>query len=309
VDVIGLNYDFEGCLDAHRRYPDKGIMFSEFCACGTTRGWYDETDPTRGYVTTYDHHTDHYFVSRDMNYTFLRNNPFMMGGFAWNAFEYRGESVYPRLGSCSGLLDLYLQKKDSYYYTAALVSKKPVLHILPHWNYQGLEGMPITVIAYTNALEAQLFVNGKALETHAVNQTGYAQWEVPYESGEIKVVATFADGTVLIESKHTTSAPVSLRLTVEECANAPEEIALVTCNFFDADGREVPTASNAVSFNCRGDGFIYATGADPSDHSSPYLHDRKAFSGTITVAVKRTGDGPIYLTARSEGLLSCYTEL
>jgi len=309
ADLIGINYDFDGCHEAHRRYPDKGVMFSEFCACGTTRGWYDETDPTRGYVTTYDHHTDHYFVSRDMNYTFLRENPFMLGGYAWNAFEYRGESVYPRLGSCSGLLDLYLQKKDSYYYTAALVSEKPVLHIIPHWNYQGLEGLPITVIAYTNAIEAQLFVNGKPLDKIPTGSKGYAEWKVPYESGEIKVVAAFADGTVLTEAKQTTAEPVAIKLTVEEQADNPEEIALVTCSFVDGNGLEVPTASNIVSFNCHGAGVIYATGADPSDHSSPYLHDRKAFSGKITVAVKRTDNGPIYLTARTEGLLSAYTEL
>ena len=309
VDVIGINSDFDGCIDAHRRYPDKGILFSEFCACATTRGWYEETDHTRGYVTTYDHHTDHYFVSRDTNYAFLRNNPFMMGGYAWNAFEYRGESTYPRLGSCSGLLDLYLQKKDSYYYTAALISPKPVLHLMPHWNYQGLEGLPITVIAYTNAVEAQLFINGKPLTRSLTECKGYVQWDVPYESGEIKIVATFADGSVLTKTKCTTGAPAALKLTVEETAAQPDDYAIVTCSFLDADGREVPTASNSVSFCCRGDGIIHATGADPSDHSSPYLHDRKAFSGTITVAVKRTGNGPIYLTARSEGLLSAYTEL
>lgn len=309
MDVIGINYDFNACLDAHQRYPDKGILFSEFCACATTRGWYDETDASRGYVTTYDHHTDHYFVSRDANYQFLRENPFMLGGYAWNAFEYRGESTYPRLGSCSGLLDLYLQKKDSYYYTAALVSKAPVLHLMPHWNYVGLEGLPITVIAYTNAVEAQLFINGKPLTRSLTECKGYVQWDVPYESGEIKIVATFADGSVLTKTKCTTGAPAALKLTVEETAAQPDDYAIVTCSFLDADGREVPTASNSVSFCCRGDGIIHATGADPSDPTSPYLHDRKAFNGKITVAVKRTGNGPILLIARGDNLQSTYIQL
>lgn len=309
VDVIGINYDFNACLDAHRRHPDKGVLFSEFCACATTRGWYDETDPTRGYVTAYDHHTDHYFVSRDTNYDFLQNNPFMMGGFAWNAFEYRGEATYPRLGSCSGLLDLYLQKKDAYYYTAALVSDKPVLHVMPHWNYDGLEGLPITVIAYTNAAQAQLFVNGKVWENAPINRGGYVQWDVPYVHGEIKVVATFEDGTTLTQSKCTTGAPVALKLTVEENAAAVGDVAIVTCSFLDENGQEVPTSANIVSFCCRGSGTIYATGADPSDHASPYLHDRKAFNGKITVAVKRTGNGPILLIARSDNLQSTYIQL
>ena len=309
VDVIGINYDFNACLDVHKRFPEKGVLFSEFCACATTRGWYDESDPTRGYITTYDHHTDHYFVSRDMNYEFLRNNPFMLGGYAWNAFEYRGESTYPRLGSCSGLMDLYLQKKDSYYCTAALVSEKPVLHIIPHWNYEGLEGLPITVIAYTNAPEAQLFVNGKACDIVLTKSRGYAQWDVPYEQGELKVVATFANGSTLTQSKVTTGAPTALKFTIEENAANLDDVAIITCSFLDANGIEVPTASNHVSFCCRGDGTIYATGSDPSDLTSPYLHDRKAFNGKITVAVKRTGNGPILLTARSENLQSTYIQL
>ena len=39
-------------------------------------------------------------------------------------------------------------------------TKKPVLHILPHWNWKN--GQTIDVWAYTNCDEVELFLNGKS---------------------------------------------------------------------------------------------------------------------------------------------------
>ena len=38
-----------------------------------------------------------------------------------------------------------------------------MVHILPHWNWEGREGQNIPVLAYTNADEVELFLNGKSL--------------------------------------------------------------------------------------------------------------------------------------------------
>ena len=37
-----------------------------------------------------------------------------------------------------------------------------MLHILPHWNWQGREGEPIDVWVYTNCQEVELLLNGKS---------------------------------------------------------------------------------------------------------------------------------------------------
>ena len=38
-----------------------------------------------------------------------------------------------------------------------------MVHLLPHWNWAGREGQTIPVMAYTNAEEVELFLNGRSL--------------------------------------------------------------------------------------------------------------------------------------------------
>jgi beta-galactosidase len=38
-----------------------------------------------------------------------------------------------------------------------------MVHVLPHWNWQGHAGQPIPVLAYSNADEVELFLNDKSL--------------------------------------------------------------------------------------------------------------------------------------------------
>ena len=47
--------------------------------------------------------------------------------------------------------------------TRASGPTKPMVHVLPHWNWQDREGQAIPVMAYTNADEVELFLNGKSL--------------------------------------------------------------------------------------------------------------------------------------------------
>ena len=41
--------------------------------------------------------------------------------------------------------------------------EQPMVHLLPHWNWAGREGQTIPVMAYTNAEEVELFLNGRSL--------------------------------------------------------------------------------------------------------------------------------------------------
>ena len=88
----------------------------------------------------------------------------VLGAYQWIAFEHRGETVWPRLCSQSGAIDLYLQKKDAFYQNQThWIEDRPLVHLLPHWNFKGLEGETVSVWAYTNCSELELFLNGKRL--------------------------------------------------------------------------------------------------------------------------------------------------
>ena len=50
----------------------------------------------------------------------------------------------------------------AFYLNKAYWSDEPIAHIVPHWNFEGLEGKDILVTVYTNCEELELFLNGQS---------------------------------------------------------------------------------------------------------------------------------------------------
>ena len=189
IDVIGFNYSLSEFDRIHKEYPDKPIFSSECCATGTTRGWYFEDSPEKGFTSAYDKDTSSWFMGRENTTAFFETRPWVMGVYQWIAFEHRGESVkWPRLCSMSGAIDLFLQKKDAFWQNQSFwIKDRPVLHVLPHWNFAGMEGEIINVWAYTNCNEVELFVNGESLGKKTA-EDHFFYFDVP-NVGESTIVA------------------------------------------------------------------------------------------------------------------------
>ena len=304
LDIIGTNYLWK-YIDAIRAaHPDKPFLSSECGATGTTRGWYFDDDPLHGYVSGYDHDINSAFMSRESTWKRILSYPWMMGGFFWNAFEYRGEAVWPRVCSVSGAVDLYLQPKDAFYQHKALWLEAPMAHILPHWNFAGREGDPIRVSVYTNQPQAELFLNGESFGKRSIETAGHAEWQVPYSAGRLEVRCG-KDGNILAtDVRETTGTAVALKLRLETPNLKPGDMALVTCFCVDSEGREVPDASPMVDFTACGDGRVYSTGSGNADHTPIFSPNRKMWMGRISVAVKRTGNKICRLYAMADGLQS-----
>ena len=305
-DLIGINYNHWSFDKVHEKYPDKALFSSECCATGTTRGWYFDDDTVRGYCCAYDRDTNSWFTGREFFHKFLLSHPYIFGAFQWIAFEHRGETVWPRICSQSGAIDLFLQKKDAFYQNQSHWTTEPMIHLLPHWNFMGREGESIAVFAYTNCEEAELFLNGVSLGRREIEKGGHGEWNVKYQPGELKVVG-YKNGKEAAQDKKITSGkPENLVLRLENGddirANGGD-IALFTCYTTDADGNFVPTASPFVEFNCNRYGTIVGTGSDVCDHSPVCLPVRKMRAGYISVAVKLGSEaGKLRLYASSENL-------
>ena len=231
--------------------------------------------------------------------------PWFMGGYQWTGFEYRGEAVWPRLCSQSGAIDLYLQKKDAFYQNQSHWLQTPMIHAIPHWNLRGREGEIIDVWAYTNQSAAELFLNGKSQGRREIEAWGHAEWKVPFEAGELKVVAYGKDGKIVAEDiKKTSGEPVALKLKLETPDLKAGDLAVVTCYAVDADGNEVPDASPMVHFMGGGAAKVYSTGSSISDHTTIFSPDRKMRAGRITVGLKINQAGTCKLYANADGLLT-----
>ena len=182
-----------------------------------------------------------------------------------------------------------------------------MVHLLPHWNWNGMEGRPVPVWAYTNAEEAELFLNGKSLGRKQIERYGHGEWLVPYEAGKLTVNAYMGGKLVATDEKITTGKGVRLALALDtdDIRANGKDIAVFTCTVVDENGLEVPDASPFVQFSANGAGVIYSTGSDVSDHTPLFRNERKMRAGRIGVAVKlKKGAGELEVIAQAEGLES-----
>ncbi len=305
AEVIGINYNLHQYDDIHKKYPDKPIVASECCAVGTTRGWYLDDAPEHGYLTAYDHPVGHYVVTREDTWKHFMERDWVAGGYQWAGIEHRGETVWPRLCSQSGALDLFLQPKDAYYQNMSHWIDAPMVHLLPHWNLQGRDGELIPVWAYTNCEEVELYQDGKSLGVQRPDKYTHVEWMVEYKPGILKVEGRNNGKTVVSKTVETTGPAAVLKLRLEDgnvCADN-EDLAIITCWCEDKEGRVIPDASPFIHFSTNRFGRIIGTGSDVCDHTPVNSLVRRMRAGLCSVAVKVGSEaGILRVYAKADGL-------
>jgi beta-galactosidase len=307
-DVMGYNYTDPGAEAFHEAHPGVPVIGTENVSAVGTRGIY-VTDPEKGYVGSYDPYTTTGRASAEGWWRFVSARPWLAGGFVWTGFDYRGEPSpygWPNISSQYGVLDTCGFPKDTFYYYQSWWTQKPVLHVFPHWNWPGLEGQTIAVWVHTNLEKVELFRNGKSLGMKDVPKGSHVAWNVTYAPGAVEARG-FRDGQpVLTARRETTGAPARIvaRADRKTISADGEDVAMVTVEIHDAQGRVVPTADNEVSFRVTGPGRLIGVGnGDPTSHESDKGETRKAFSGLCMGIVQSTTQaGTIVLEATSPGL-------
>ncbi|MBE6702492.1 MAG: glycoside hydrolase family 2 protein [Ruminococcaceae bacterium] len=305
-DLLGINYKWDHYEAVHAKYPNKAILSSECGATGTTRGWYHAADPARGVLSAYDTTINNAFRSREATWRFIMEREWLMGGYHWDFNEHRGEAAWPRVCSVSGTVDLFWRKKDAFYQHQSFWTDTPMVHLLPHWNHEGLEGEPIRVVAYTNQPRVELFLNGESLGSVGGLQWGHAEWQVPYAAGRLEAVAFDEKGDKTAQTvRQTAGKPVrlALKLETDDLKANGSDMALIGVTVLDAAGREVPHAEPTVRFVVSGAGTLCGTGAANTDHVPVSCPDRKLWQGQGAVAVRAGLEpGECCVIAEAEGL-------
>ena len=296
-DVIGINYNLASYDEVHAQYPDKPIIASECCATGTTRDWNFDVD-TFGRLPDRDRDANNWFLGREKTYRFLRERPYVSGSFQWAAVEHRGEAAWPRVCSASGALDLFLYKKGAFYQNKSHWTQEPMAHIVPHWNFEGLEDVNVTV--YTNCEELELFLNGESMGRKQIKKYGRGEWRVKFIPGTLEVKGYINGNEVCSDSRKTAGKPAALKLSQDnDFAFNKSDIALFTCECIDEKGLVVPDAAEFVRFSVSAPAEIIATGSDNCDGLNPANHERKMYMGKIRIAVRNGGED-FTLTAISD---------
>ncbi|HTJ10467.1 MAG TPA: glycoside hydrolase family 2 TIM barrel-domain containing protein [Dinghuibacter sp.] len=264
-------------------------------------------------------------INAEQLWKFVAVHDYVIGDFMWTGIDYLGEARWPGKGSSSGVIDMTNLPKDGYYFYQSQWTDKPVLHLLPHWNWAGREGQSIPVIAYTNCDTVELYLNDKYLGTKyrefprqgnsgAWNKYArpyvaittadlHLSWDVPYEPGTIKAVGR-RNGETITTEIHTAGAPAALKIIADTTVISTDDAATVHVDIVDKDGNVIPTADNPLTFSVTGAGRLAGVdNGNQRDDDAFSLPRRHAFKGHA-YAVVRSGrtPGPIHLTVTADGL-------
>jgi beta-galactosidase len=332
LDVVGYNYVdrwrdrrekfYE--IDRHD-YPERKFIGTETSAMHGPRGGYaleEPDDPFYGRAATTA-------IEVEQLQKFIQTYDYVSGDFIWTGIDYLGESRWPaKLGS-AGAIDTCGFPKDAFYFYQSRWTKEPMLHLFPHWNWTGREGKVITVTCYTNCETVELFLNGKSFgvkgyafprpgmtekyghyppRANALQTTAdlHLSWDVPFTPGVLTAKGT-TDGKVIREVEiHTTGSAAKIALTADRprITAKPSDVAHVTVQVLDADGRPVATADHDVTFTLRGPGRILGIdNGDPNSHESYQGPNRRLFNGLALVVVQASAaEGTMTLSAASGSL-------
>ncbi|HEV2135978.1 MAG TPA: beta-galactosidase GalA [Terracidiphilus sp.] len=307
-DVVGYNYMDPQAKAYHEAHPDRPVIGTETVSAVGTRGIYI-TDPAKGYVGSYDPWTTTGRASAVGWWSFCDSQPWLLGGFVWTGFDYRGEpspNQWPNISSQYGIIDTCGFPKDTFYYYRAWWTDEPVLHLFPHWNWQGMEGKEIAVWVYSNLDKVELLLNGNSLGTQEVKKNLHPAWVVKYAPGTLEARGYKGGKVVMTAKRETTGAAAKLVMKADrrQVSADGEEVAMFAVEVQDAHGRVVPITDNEVAFTVSGAGKLIGTGnGDPTDHAPDKGSSRKAFSGRCMALVQSLKkDGEITVEAASPGL-------
>lgn len=341
LDVPGFNYRTHRYVEAYGQLPQNLVLGSETASTVSSRGVYKFPAKLKKRAMYDDHQSSGYDLEAcswsnvpDEDFALADDYDWTLGQFVWTGFDYLGEpspydtDAWPSHSSVFGIIDLASLPKDRYYLYRSLWNKRDnTLHVLPHWTWPGREGENTPVFVYTSYPEAELFVNGKSYgkqrkldaKTALSLKEKDALWlqrryrlmwmDVPYEAGELKVVAYDKDGRPAEEKiVRTAGKPHHLEVVADRMQLTADgkDLAYLTVRVVDKDGNLCPADNRLVTFSVKGAGtFRTAANGDATCLDLFRLPRMHAFSGQLTAIVQTgTEAGQLVFEAKAKGLKS-----
>ncbi|RDC57862.1 glycoside hydrolase family 2 protein [Pedobacter chinensis] len=242
--------------------------------------------------------------------------PWLSGTAYWPFKDFstpvRPDNPVPYMNQ-KGVIERDFTRKEAYYVFQSYWTEKPMAHIYGHtwpvrWGEEGEEKM---VKVYSNATEAEIFLNGKSFGSKKRNSQDYPaaglRWNFPFVKGEntVKVIAKKGKEIATDEIKFNYqiekwTKPVEMTLTK---VDQQGDVATVEIRLFDNKGVQCLDAVNWINFGLTGDGKMI-------DNQGTSSGSRKvqAYNGRAIIKV-RLNKGKSIISGSSEGLKTIFMEL
>ena len=274
TDIAGYNYR-EAHYDAdHKAFPQRVILGSE-----------NSHDPAA--------------------WRAAEERPFIAGQFLWTGSDFLGECRgWPERISGAGLLDLAGNGKPLYERRKALWTDAPFARLACQpetdrgvWRdaflYDGEEGKPVAVSAYTNEKEAELFLNGVSLGKKTVAPADFCRvtWAFDYEPGTLTVKTPTAEDTLSTPGK-----AVRVMLTPFVPLHTDGDFTAVDVTLIDENGNVAAADDRTLTYAFVGDGEVRGIENGKGDDLTPYAAPyRQTYRGRAVAYLRHKGEGTLFV--------------
>ncbi len=318
-DIVGYNYMLHKHEGDHQRVPDRVIWQTESYPRDAFQNWATVNDNS--------------YVIGDIVWTGLD----YIGESGIGRYYYDGQTPgehyhrpqWPYHGAYCGDVDITGWRKPISHYRSMLWNKDgehlymavrepdgyfgkihqtqwSVWPTWESWNWPGWEGRDIEVEVCSHYPTVRLYRDGQLVgEQHVGRDTKFqAIFRLPYQAGTLRAEGIDEQG-VTRETRElaTVGAPHAIRLSADRTQLHPDgqDLAFVTLEIVDAEGRPCPLADNQLRVAVKGSGQLEALcNADWRDLDSMRDADHKAWKGRAQAIVrsgKKKGKATIVVTS------------
>ena len=267
LDLSGYNYREKFYDDDHAKWPDRVILGSE-----------NSHDPAA--------------------WRAVEDRDYIAGQFLWTGIDFLGECPgWPLRISRAGALDLRGKEKPLYAQRQALWTKDEMIRIAVGsaetddrgawgecFRWEGTPGEKKRIACYTNAAEAELFLNGRSLGRKAVTREGgqRAVWTAEYAEGVLEARTAAAEDCLATPGK---AQKIRISSGRQRMAADGTDTVQVTIELLDGNGR--PAEDETVVCQAVGDCALLGLENGRPDDLTPYPEKhRLTREGTLTAYIR-----------------------
>jgi hypothetical protein len=233
----------------------------------------------------------------------------------------------------AGVIDLAGNKKPEFYFRQSLWSEKPMVFIGttdrltdrepvslwahkrvdPVWNWE--DGKVISVNAFTNCEEVELFLNSRSLGSKKMSESTNRTltWEVPFAKGTLSAVAKNKGVMVANAELKTTGAISAIIASCDKKSIKADKqaIAHIYLTLSDEAGNDVYTAENEVTCEVTGPARLLGMeDSNPSNIEDYKDNKQKAYHGKLLIYLQATDKpGTVTVKLSSPGLKDVFIDL
>lgn len=320
LDICGYNYAYTRYEADHERFPDRVIWGSETHVVNFYDSWHTVLRNS--------------YVLGDFTWTAYDNlGEAGTGRALWaRDGEIKGISLaeYPWRSCYQGDLDLCGYRRPQSYFREAvwLGGTEPRIFtthpehygegftgtgwhwydVLDSWTFEDKYlGKPVKCEVYTDADEIVWYRNGVEIG-RSKPEKAVAVYDIPYEKGEISVIA-YKNGIKCGRSSlHTVGTAAAVRVEAETKSIKPDnrDLCYFDITVTDKNGDRVPFAKNELHCAVEGGKLMGIFSGDPCNEDAYGSDTCHAFEGRALAIVRTNTPGKVKVTVIGHGLAAGY---